>query len=200
MNYVYSTLLKYDLDGNSIWNIELPNHRITDFNLDNLGNIYIAGRIRNKFSSSIISREGYLVSSSEYKNGIASSVAVVLEGNFFVAGNTGESVYTTIKYSGSVIGLDPTGNNAPQTYSLSNNYPNPFNPVTTLNYSLPRSGDVSLIIYNILGEEVIRLVDGFQQAGEYNAIWNASNIASGIYFYRLQAGDFTETKKMVLLK
>ena len=79
-------------------------------------------------------------------------------------------------------------------------HPNPFNPITTIEYSLPVSGDVTLIIYNLLGEEVARLVDGFQQAGEYNAIWNASNVPSGIYFYRLQAGDFTKTKKMALLK
>ena len=85
-------------------------------------------------------------------------------------------------------------------FVLTDNYPNPFNPITTIAYSLPRSGDVTLIIYNLLGEEVARLVDGFQQAGEYQTEWNASNVSSGIYFYRLQVGDFTETKKMVLLK
>ena len=88
----------------------------------------------------------------------------------------------------------------PNEYFLSQNYPNPFNPVTTLSYSLPVSGEVRLIVYNLGGEEVIRLVDDFQQAGEYNSVWNASNVSSGIYFYRLQAGKFTETKKMVLLK
>ncbi|MCH8306187.1 MAG: T9SS type A sorting domain-containing protein, partial [Candidatus Marinimicrobia bacterium] len=56
------------------------------------------------------------------------------------------------------------------------------------------------IIYNLLGEEVAQLVDGFQQAGEYRLSWNASNVSSGIYFYRLSAGNYTETKKMVLLK
>jgi len=85
-------------------------------------------------------------------------------------------------------------------YQLEQNYPNPFNPSTRIKYTLPRSSDVSLIIYNILGEEVIRLVDEFQPAGEYHTTWNASNVSSGIYFYRLQAGDFVLTRKMVLLK
>ena len=98
------------------------------------------------------------------------------------------------------IGIEQTESSSPVKYSLSQNHPNPFNPVTTISYSLPRSGDVTLIIYNLLGEEIARLVDGFQQAGEHTTVWNASNVSSGIYFYRLRAGDFTQTKKMVLLK
>ncbi|MCH8303842.1 MAG: T9SS type A sorting domain-containing protein [Candidatus Marinimicrobia bacterium] len=87
------------------------------------------------------------------------------------------------------------------------NYPNPFNPTTILEYSLSQQADVSLIVYNLLGEEVARLVEGAHQAGNYKISWDASNISSGIYFYRLQvrqtggrASDFIETKKMLLLK
>ena len=98
------------------------------------------------------------------------------------------------------VGIDDKLSSQIENYNLLQNYPNPFNPITNISYSLPRSGYVSLIIYNILGDEVARLVDGFQQSGEYNAIWNASNVSSGIYFYRLNSGVFTETKKMVLLK
>ena len=97
-------------------------------------------------------------------------------------------------------GIYPDEENIPNKNYLAQNYPNPFNPVTKISYSLPVSGDVTLIIYNLLGEEVARLVDGFQQAGKYNTTWNASNVSSGIYFYRLQSADFTETRKMVLLK
>ena len=86
------------------------------------------------------------------------------------------------------------------SYSLSNAFPNPFNPETKIEYSLSLKSDVSLIIYNLLGEEVIRLVDGFQPAGYHTIEWNASNSASGIYFYRLQVGNFVNKKKMVLLK
>ena len=97
-------------------------------------------------------------------------------------------------------GIYPDVDNIPSEYRLSQNHPNPFNPLTNISYSLPRAGEVTLIIYNILGEEVARLADGFQQAGEYRTQWSASNVSSGIYFYRLRSGDYTETKKMVLLK
>ncbi|MCH7820056.1 MAG: T9SS type A sorting domain-containing protein [Candidatus Marinimicrobia bacterium] len=90
--------------------------------------------------------------------------------------------------------------NIPIRFQLNQNHPNPFNPVTTIGYALPRSGDVTLLIFNLLGEEVTRLVDGFQPTGTYQIIWDASNYSSGIYFYRLQAGDFVQTRKMVLLK
>ena len=88
----------------------------------------------------------------------------------------------------------------PSGYNLNQNYPNPFNPVTTIRYGLPSDSDVSLIIYNLLGEEVSRLVDYHQSAGIYTVRWNASNVSSGIYFYRLQAVNFAQTRKLLLLK
>ena len=103
-------------------------------------------------------------------------------------------------YYGDIVSIKEDAVSNLKSYLLMQNYPNPFNPMTKISYSLPRSSDVSIIIYNLIGEEVTRLVDGFQQAGEHTALWNASNISSGIYFYRLQVGDFVQTKKMVLLK
>ena len=88
----------------------------------------------------------------------------------------------------------------PLTYELSHNYPNPFNPITTINYAVPRSGNVRLIIYNLIGQEVARLVDGNVIMGLHTIKWDASAFASGVYFYRLQAGEFVQTRKMVLLK
>jgi len=88
----------------------------------------------------------------------------------------------------------------PAKFHMQQNYPNPFNPTTRIEYTLLSPGKVSLIIYNILGEEVTRLVDGEMLAGEHTAMWNASIFSSGIYFYRLRAGDFIRTRKMVLLK
>ena len=88
----------------------------------------------------------------------------------------------------------------PKHHLLLQNYPNPFNPVTTLEYVLPTSREVLLTIYNLLGEEVARLIDRKQNAGNYQITWNASNFASGIYIYRITAGDFVQTRKMVLLK
>ncbi len=85
-------------------------------------------------------------------------------------------------------------------YSLSQNYPNPFNPSTAIGYSLPQTAVVSLRIFNTLGEEVVSLVSEQKEAGYHQTTWNASNVPSGIYFYRLRVGDFTETKKMILLR
>jgi subtilisin-like proprotein convertase family protein len=88
----------------------------------------------------------------------------------------------------------------PNYYSLSQNYPNPFNPVTKITYTLPKSGNVELKVYDILGREVATLVNEVKPAGIYDVNFNASNLASGIYFYRIKAGDFSSIKKMVLVK
>jgi len=85
-------------------------------------------------------------------------------------------------------------------YILFPNYPNPFNPTTTINFSTPSNGFVKLSVLNTLGEEVSTLVNEFISAGSHEVTFNAENLASGIYFYRLKAGDFVETKKMVLLR
>ena len=94
----------------------------------------------------------------------------------------------------------------PVEFSLSQNYPNPFNPSTTIEFALPRMSKVYVIIYDILGREVVRLIDGEQKdAGNYRMRWDSQNrfnnsVATGVYFYRLQAGGFVSTKKMILLK
>jgi len=88
----------------------------------------------------------------------------------------------------------------PKIYSLSQNYPNPFNPATTIYFSIPLNSFVSLKIYDDLGREVSILVSENLSAGIYARRWNAKNLPSGIYFYRLQAGSFSETKKLILLK
>jgi tetratricopeptide (TPR) repeat protein len=89
----------------------------------------------------------------------------------------------------------------PQTFNLSQNYPNPFNPVTKISYDIPKNSMVKLIIYDILGREVKRLVNNeFKQPGRYIVEFNGTNLASGVYFYRLESGDFIQAKKMVLVK
>ena len=87
-----------------------------------------------------------------------------------------------------------------QNFTLYQNHPNPFNPETVIEYELPMRSEVSLIIYNLRGEEVVRLVKSTVPSGNHRVSWDASNVPSGIYFYRLQAGDFVQTRKMVLLK
>ena len=88
----------------------------------------------------------------------------------------------------------------PEKYELYQNYPNPFNPVTTISYTLPESGHIKLTVYNSLGQELATLLNGWQTQGFYNIELDATNWSSGIYFYRLQAGNFSQMRKMVLLK
>jgi hypothetical protein len=85
-------------------------------------------------------------------------------------------------------------------YNLTQNYPNPFNPSTKISYSIAKDEYVTLNVYNVAGKEVARLVDGQRSAGEYSVSFNASELPSGVYFYKLSAGSFTQIKKMVLTK
>ncbi|MHB9013589.1 MAG: T9SS type A sorting domain-containing protein [Ignavibacteriaceae bacterium] len=91
-------------------------------------------------------------------------------------------------------------NQTPTAFTLSQNYPNPFNPSTVIKYSIPKSGIVTLKVYNMLGQEVATLVNQMQNSGNYIVNFNADKLASGVYMYRIQSGDFTLTKKMELLK
>jgi hypothetical protein len=88
----------------------------------------------------------------------------------------------------------------PLEFSLDQNYPNPFNPVTEISFSLPKTSEVTLEIFNLLGQSVAKVYQGRLEAGTHSYIWDGSSAASGIYLYRLTAGDFMETKKMILLK
>ena len=85
-------------------------------------------------------------------------------------------------------------------YNLSQNYPNPFNPTTTIQYDLQRSQHVTLTVYNILGEQVATLVNSIQSAGEHRLQFDGANLTGGVYFYKLESGDFSETRRMILLK
>ncbi|MCG3120070.1 MAG: hypothetical protein ALAOOOJD_02671 [bacterium] len=85
-------------------------------------------------------------------------------------------------------------------FQLAQNYPNPFNPSTSIAFSLGKAGAVKLQVFNALGQKVATLVNGKMPAGQHSVIWDASNVPSGIYFYRLEAGAFSQTRKMVLMK
>ena len=102
--------------------------------------------------------------------------------------------YTPIINSVAKGGLIPT------EFALSQNYPNPFNPTTSISFSLPEASDVRLEIFNIQGQKVTTLVNKQLEAGNHSINWDGRDAASGVYFYRIDAGSFTETKKMLLLK
>ena len=103
----------------------------------------------------------------------------------------GKKQYTTINY---------TGTDAPVSYELSQNYPNPFNPSTTIKYQIPEDGMVTLQIYDILGKEVKTLVNENKAAGRYEVNFDASDLATGVYLYRIKVNDFVSVKKMLLVK
>lgn len=118
--------------------------------------------------------------------------------------NGNESDFTS-EISSGIVGIDGERFGIPTEYALAQNYPNPFNPVTSINYSLPNPGKVSLVIYDLNGQVVMRWDDETVQAGYFQKSWNGTNItgnkvSSGVYLYRLIAGDFVRSRKMLLLK
>jgi hypothetical protein len=86
------------------------------------------------------------------------------------------------------------------TYNLTNSFPTPFNPSTKIRYSVPQSSNVVIKVFDILGNEIETLINENKNTGTYEITWYAENLPSGVYFYRIQAGSFVETKKMVLMK
>jgi hypothetical protein len=99
-----------------------------------------------------------------------------------------------------VTGVESKDVTSVETYSLSQNYPNPFNPTTTISYTLPKAGKVSIDIFNMIGQKVATLVNANQTAGIHTVAFDGANLTSGVYFYRLQAGNYTTMRKMVLMK
>jgi hypothetical protein len=86
------------------------------------------------------------------------------------------------------------------SFKLEQNYPNPFNATTNIKYTIPQSGRVTLTVYDLMGSEIAKLLDRYQEAGSYDVIFQPKDLASGIYFYTLTTGNFTATKKLILLK
>jgi hypothetical protein len=102
----------------------------------------------------------------------------------------GQLIPTSVEFTNEVV----------QDFHLEQNYPNPFNPKTTISFSIPTSGFVTLKVYGILGREVANLVNEEKPSGTYQVSFDASSLSSGVYFYQLQAGNIVETKKMILMK
>ena len=99
-----------------------------------------------------------------------------------------------------LVGITQISTEVPDVYSLSQNYPNPFNPVTKIKFDVPKNSNAALFVFNSLGEVVKSENFGSLAAGEYEYSLNGNNISSGVYFYKLILGDYTDTKKMILVK
>ncbi len=123
-------------------------------------------------------------------------------GNVYIAGTSyspSNPDMVIIKYS-QPLGIQPVTGNIPQDYSLSQNYPNPFNPATKIDFNLPKSGFTSISVFDVTGKLVQKLANENLPAGKYSIDFNAADLTSGIYFYRINSGSFSETKKMILTK
>ncbi len=180
-----------------------------DLVLDALGNVYVTGNSQEsgtnrdaltiKYNNSGIQQwvARYDETNSEETLGIVLDES----NNIYTTGHsTGvNSDYLTIKYSQSV-GINQISGAVPENFVLSQNYPNPFNPETVIGFQIPEYSFVSLKVYNILGNEIATLANEKIPAGEYSVEWNASNISSGTYYYKLESGKFSDTKRMVLVK
>ena len=140
--------------------------------------------IRKAYSLNIVAGQTAWIGFRYFTNTTVDGYAVYLDDVF--VGNPLVSIHS-----------DPT---VPSKFALMQNYPNPFNPVTNVKFDLPKATNVQMIIYNSMGQEVKSLVNEFKQAGSYSVDFNASNLSSGIYFYKLITSDFVETKKMTLVK
>lgn len=125
------------------------------------------------------------------------SISFVDVNTGWVAGQNGTIFRNT---NSSAIGIEPISNEIPKSFVLYQNYPNPFNPVTKIDFEIPKSSIVNLIIYDIIGKQVSTLVSKQLNTGKYSVVFDGITLPSGIYFYRITAGNFTESKKMLLVK
>jgi hypothetical protein len=184
--------------------------------VDGPGNVYVTGWSYGtnmypdfatiKYNSSGVPQwlQRYNGTGNYYDGG--NSIAVDNSGYVYVTGTsaTGPPLpyyrYATIKYSPTAVGIQPISNEIPGKFNLSQNYPNPFNPKTIINFQLSMFSYVSLKIYDVLGREIVTLVNETLKPGTYEAEFSGENYPSGIYYYKLISGDYSETKKMILIK
>jgi hypothetical protein len=178
-------------------NSDLPSNSITSIAIDGSGNKWIGtdiGLAQYHGTTWTI----YTTSNSGLPHNDVHSIIIDGSGNKWIGTNGGGlAVY---KEGGIVSVKEIINKNIPGEFSLFQNYPNPFNPSTNISFSLSRQSFVSLKVFDLIGREVTTLVAQEISTGFHVLQWNASNLASGVYFYRLHAGTFTETKKLVLLK
>lgn len=216
-NFDYITV-KYNSAGTYLWAARYIGDYLAGDNvatgiaLDGSGNIYVTGGSRESAAGSDITTIKYnnsgsmiwamkqngSVNTSYQENGRCISVDNI--NNVFVAGVNDQSDAIVMKYVQVPIGIQQTGNGIPAKFMLRQNYPNPFNPVTNIEFSLPHSGNVKLAVYDILGREVLILADQKLNPGNYSYRFEAGNLSSGVYFYRISGENFTDIKKMVLVK
>ena len=163
-----------------------------------LGLTSTAGLAQNKITSSVLGSGGTTTSGNNHR--IVGTLGQNLIGVSSNANNTSSAGFWD-QPTDLITSVEQIENDLlPTEFRLEQNYPNPFNPSTTIQFSLPKTSNVTIRIYDILGREVATLLDEEYQPGQYKIIFEAGQLASGLYMYRIQAGDFRETKKLMLLR
>lgn len=212
--------IKYNSEGGLVWvktYAEYSYHPdvANSITLDKLGNIYVTGATGTSSSNIAYLTLKYDNDGNEEWNtkydgpgyngyDVASSICVDNSDYVYITGSsaglTSVSDIATIKYTQSPSDVNENSAKNPALFLLSQNYPNPFNPSTKIKYQVSSISHVSLVVYDILGNEIEKLVNEEKPSGSYEVTWYPENLPSGVYFYQLRAGEFVETKKLMLLK
>lgn len=219
-NYDYATL-KYSSTGEQLWAIRYnglgdSSDVVGGMVLDRSGNIYVSGASTGSTTledcvTFKYSPTGELLSSACYQvrnkgqsgSGSIKSINLDPSGNIYVTGSYRNSMglfMLTIKYEQMQVSVDKSDPISSASFALDPNYPNPFNPVTTISFTLPFTSFTSLKIYDLTGREISTLISKDLVSGKYTVEWMAEGLSSGVYLCRLQAGVWVETKKITLLK
>ncbi|MCX7833838.1 MAG: M20/M25/M40 family metallo-hydrolase [Ignavibacteria bacterium] len=180
----------YTVPGTGIQYVNLQ----TPFYWDGVNNLLIEICFHNTSWTSNSNVYATSVTGRVYHHHLDNSNGCQMTGSSSTTGRPNITIYFNL-----TTGIS-NNNGIPKVYELSQNYPNPFNPVTKINYAIPKNSFVTLKIYDLLGREVATLINEEKPAGYYSIDFDASNLSSGIYFYRLSAGDFIKTMKMTLMK
>jgi uncharacterized delta-60 repeat protein len=219
------TTIKYNGAGETIWinrynGLGNSDDEVISMTIDSEKSIYIVGKSRglngdfdivtikytNDGDVEWISRyDASDVSAGLFADDYPSAIKVSSYNAIYVAGssewpNSGKSIYTLIRYNQATTQVADEIDIIPKNFALEQNYPNPFNPSTKINWQSPVGSQQTLKIYDILGNEVATLVDEYKPAGKYEVEFSAASLPSGVYFYQLRAGEFVQTRKMILLK
>ena len=225
----YGQTIRYSNYGGQDWLATYYGTNSTLFNslkIDGNENVFVAGYDNFNYEENNWYAVKYDASGTElwddaittYSRQMAFGLALDDGGNAFVTGfaspvsgdlllsinNSYESYYYTMKYPNDYGDNLPNSSNVmsnvPKEFSLNQNFPNPFNPITKIQYVIPQNGYVSLKVYDILGREIQTLVNEYKNAGYYNVTFDGSNLSSGVYIYKLNAGAYSDIKKMILIK
>lgn len=219
-------IAKLNSAGTLLWNKLITgtggNEIVNKIHTDAMNDIYITGKVAAGTYFDLIAEKIDPAGNTQWRasyngngnhNDFGNAIGMDGSGNVYVTGGSNVSGFNnmcTIKFAPGTIGINPVSNEVPDKFFLSQNYPNPFNPSTKIKFSIPLSKDVTavgsrgvfvnLTIYDVMGRTVETLHNGELKPGTYNVDWNASDFPGGVYFYKLSADNFTETKKMILVK